>query len=67
MDLYEKIGFNFLYHYNPFNKQHSCIDRNDYVNFWNGKKEWTALGWTSGDTIEEAQLAMLKRIEEQEG
>ena len=65
-DLYEEVGFNFIYHYNPFNKLHYCIAREDYVNYWNGLEEDSSLGWTSGKTIEEAQRAMIEKIKEEE-
>jgi len=61
-NLYEELGYSFVYHYNTYSNEHYCISRDDYDKYWNGFKDKCEIGWTSGATVEEAQRKMLKRI-----
>lgn len=61
-DLYEELGYSYIYHYNGYTKEHNCIHREDYKYYFNGFKDKCDIGWTSGKTVEEAQKKMLKRI-----
>ena len=54
-DLYEELGYSFVYHYNSYEKKHYCICREDYRFYFNGFKDKCKIGWTSGDTVEDVR------------
>lgn len=61
IDLYKELGYSYVYHYNSYSCIYFCIHREDYISYWNGFEDKAVHGWTSGDTIEEAQIKMLQR------
>jgi hypothetical protein len=46
------LHFDYLYHYNPYNKKWACFCRDDYRNYFNGEKPIQKIGY--GNSLEEA-------------
>jgi hypothetical protein len=64
VDWFRILGYNFLYHFNPYSNKNYCIYRHDYSWYWNKKcsSYQPDIGCTDGDTMQEAQIKMYQRI-----
>lgn len=64
IDWFTILGYNFLYHFNPYTEKIACIYRHDYPVYWNksGYPQETKYGYTEGNTMYEAQVKMYQRI-----
>ena len=57
----QKLGFNYVYHYNEYQGKWYCIHRDSLLNYWSKNiKGAYANNWTVGSTAELAAAAMVK-------
>ena len=56
------LGYDYVYHFNPYSNEWSCIHRDSYTNYWNRLIN-KPTNWTSSETLGEAQRQMIKNLQ----